>query len=185
MLTIQATRSLGAATAVHVAPLLMSTSLFSSLWTIPPLAPPIPSFCTRCRWVINLTSRPFEPLGTNLRHQPSRRLGGPHSWWNILENGFSCPCWEVCMWLWNLFCGSFRYILIAFLPRYFLMITVRINSRVLFLRENCLQYQQNQRISRYYALGTFNFFRKSTSLANMFPPFPSALVMPLYILTVD
>jgi len=65
------------------------------------------------------------------------------------------------------------------------MITVRINSRVLFLRENCLQYQQNQRISRYYALGTFNFFRKSTSLANMFPPFPSALVMPLYILTVD
>ena len=120
----------------------MFSSLFSALWTVPPLAPLIPSFCAKWRWVINLTSRPFERLGKNLRYQLSRRLGGPQSWLNILENRFSCPCWELCMWLWNLFCESFRCILIAFLPRYFVMISVRINSRVLLSGKNCLHYQK-------------------------------------------
>jgi hypothetical protein len=34
--------------------------------------------------------------------------------------------------------------LIAFLPRYYIMITIRIKSRVLFLRENFLNYQKSK-----------------------------------------
>ena len=57
---------------------------------------------------------------------------------------------------------------------------MRINSRFLFLRESCLLPEKSAHFKA-GCTGNFNFYGKSTSLANMFPILSSPVYALVYL----